>query len=259
MLEKSLNKRISTNGFKDLAGLATLYNEFFLRQDYRWWYEVQPGDIVVDIGGCIGMFTCLALDSGASKVYTIEPNSTLAKTILENTAIHIFNKKDSPVTIINKAIGSNTTFLKNVFGNIYTNTNRPLHQAEADMTEEEFNSLEYITFKDFIKLYDIKHIDYLKIDCEGGEFDILTSENLEYIKNNVKHIAVEVHIGAFEDGPEKFMNLRDNFLFHFDRNQIKFLEPYGYHNTFNVNWLERPSGWESCYWMIYICNESFKG
>ena len=190
----SLNTNMSTKGFKDLGGLAILYNEFFSRQDYRWWYEVHPGDIVVDIGGCIGMFTCLALDSGASKVFTVEPNPSLAKTILENASMHIFNKKDSPVTIINKAIGSNTSFLKNVFGNKLPEYEFP----NADLTKEEFNSIELISFKELLEQYDIKHIDYLKIDCEGGEFNILTTENLDFIKNNVKHIAVDFHKGAFE-------------------------------------------------------------
>ena len=242
---KSLNTNMSTKGFKDLGGLAILYDEFFSRQDYRWWYEVHPGDVVVDIGGCIGMFTCLALDSGASKVFTVEPNPSLAKTILENASVHIFNKKVSPVTIINKAIGSHTSFLKYVFGNSFPN---------AELTQEEFNSIELISFKELIKQYDIKRIDYLKIDCEGGEFDILTTENLDFIKNNVKHIAVEFHIGAFEDGPEKFNIFKETFLSQFDKNKIKFLNSEDYEKTYNIDWTKRPEGWRANVFMIYICN-----
>jgi FkbM family methyltransferase len=245
-MKRSLNLDMSIKGFKDLGGLATLYNEFFIRHDYRWWYEVQPGDVVVDVGGCLGMFTCLALDSGASKVYTIEPNPSLAKTILENASMHIFNKKFSPVTIINKAIGSDTSFLKYVFGSEFF--------PNADLTKEEFNSLELITFKEFIKQYDIKHIDYLKIDCEGGEFDILTAENLDFIKDNVKHIAVEFHLGAFEDGPERFNIFKNTFLSHFDKNKIKFLNSQDYEKTFNIDWTKRQDGWRSNVFMIYICN-----
>ena len=247
---KSLNTNMSTKGFRCLGGLGSLYNDFFIQQTYRWWYEVQPGDIVVDIGGCIGMFTCLALDSGASKVYTVEPNPTFAKTILENASIHIFNKKDSPVTIINKAIGSNTSFLKNVFGNKLPEYEFP----NADLTKEEFNSIELISFKELLEQYDIKHIDYLKIDCEGGEFDILTAENLDFIKNNVKHIAVEFHIGAFEDGPERFNVFKDTFLSQFDKSKIKFHNSADYEKTFNINWTKRQEGWKANIIMIYICN-----
>jgi FkbM family methyltransferase len=250
MNKKSLNLDMSTSGYTNLAGLATLYNEFFSRHDYRWWYEVHPGDIVVDVGGCIGMFTCLALDSGASKVFTVEPNPSLAKTILKNASIHIFNKKDSPVTIINKAIGTDSTYFKHIYGNKYMNSN----DIGAELTEEEFNALELISFKEFIKQYDIKHIDYLKIDCEGGEFDILTAENLDFIKNNVKHIAVEFHIGAFEDGPERYNIFKDTFLSQFDKSKIKFINSEDYEKAFNIDWTKRQEGWRTSVFMIYICN-----
>jgi autotransporter strand-loop-strand O-heptosyltransferase len=39
----------------------------------------------------------------------------------------------------------------------------------------------------------VEKIDYLKVDCEGGEYDIFTDENLDYIENNVKKIAGEFH------------------------------------------------------------------
>jgi FkbM family methyltransferase len=43
-----------------------------------------------------------------------------------------------------------------------------------------------ITFKTFIDLYNIEKIDFLKIDCEGGEYDVFNLENFEWVKNNVK-------------------------------------------------------------------------
>jgi FkbM family methyltransferase len=233
----SLNDKMCVDGLQSLKHIYTMYHEFFLRKDYDWWYEVQPGDVVVDIGACVGFFTCHALDKGASKVYAIEPNSNLTTTILKNASSHIVNKTESPLVIINSAIGSNNNFLENVYG---------------DTESCKFNLL---SFNKFIQQYNIKHIDFLKIDCEGGEYDILTEENLTFLKTKVKHIAVEVHMDCFKQAPQMFLNFRNNFLSHFKKEQIRFLEDNGYEKTFNIDWINHswPVGWGSA-WMIYITN-----
>lgn len=234
---KSLNDKISIEGLNSITQAHTMYIEFFIRGDYNWWYEVGPGDIVVDIGACVGFFTCLALDKGAKKVYSVEPNPNLVNTILKNTAVHTVNKQENPLVIVNKAIGTENCFLKNIHGD--TDNFKPCS----------------IKFKDFIEFYNIEYIDYLKIDCEGGEYDILTTENLNFLKNKVKHIAIEVHLDCFEDAPKKFTHFRDTFLSQFKKEQINFFEQDGYEKTFNTNWLQRkwPIGWGSS-WMIYISN-----
>ena len=50
-----------------------------------------------------------------------------------------------------------------------------------------------ITFKEFLKLNKINHIDFLKIDCEGGEVFVFIEENKDFIKNNVNKIVLEFH------------------------------------------------------------------
>lgn len=58
--DKNLNEYIDATGIP-MRSLGTMYHEFFKRMDYDWWYEVQPGDVVVDLGACIGMFTLHAV------------------------------------------------------------------------------------------------------------------------------------------------------------------------------------------------------
>jgi FkbM family methyltransferase len=48
-----------------------------------------------------------------------------------------------------------------------------------------------LTMLDVCRLYELKKIDFLKIDIEGSEFDLLTNNN-EWLKN-VDKIAMEVH------------------------------------------------------------------
>jgi FkbM family methyltransferase len=49
-------------------------------------------------------------------------------------------------------------------------------------------NVEVLTFEQFIKENNLKYINFLKTDCEGGEYSIFTKENLEYITNYIKKI-----------------------------------------------------------------------
>lgn len=189
-MDKALNLFMDTSDLC-MVSVATMHREFFVRNDYEWWYKVQPGDICVDVGACVGMFTAHALDSGAAKVYSIEPNKKFLKAIANNTWQYIVDQPEQKVFLVPYAIGSEKGHTDNVF---YT------------------DDFETKSFAHFIKRYNIDKIDYLKIDCEGGEYDVLSKENLDFCINNVKHIAVECHLRASADGPEKLLKFRDEFL-----------------------------------------------
>ena len=73
-------------------------------------------------------------------------------------------------------------------------------------------TLKTFRFKEFIEHYGIEKIDFLKIDCEGGEYDILTEENFDWIYNNVGHIAVEVHRRHADSGNRDMIKFRNEFL-----------------------------------------------
>jgi|TARA_R110000823_G_scaffold4223_3_gene15952 hypothetical protein len=49
-------------------------------------------------------------------------------------------------------------------------------------------------FKRIVKDWNISNVDFMKCDCEGGERDIFTKENLKWITSNVKFMTGEYHI-----------------------------------------------------------------
>tara|TARA_B110000503_G_scaffold49261_1_gene80032 strand:- start:367 stop:1056 length:690 start_codon:yes stop_codon:yes gene_type:complete len=192
-------------GTLDMDHISNMRNEFFVNKDYEWWDQVKEGDVVVDVGTCVGMFSCLALDAGASKVYMIEPNKELLETAIKNTNPYVINAKESPVVPCHAAIMNNEHMIQHVYNSAAAGKFKPF------------------TFREFIDYYDIKKIDYLKIDCEGGEYDILTKENLEWIYKNVGHIAVEIHRRHSTSGPSDIIKFRDGFLRkYFDEGKVKF-------------------------------------
>ena len=68
-----------------------------------------------------------------------------------------------------------------------------------------------ISFKDFVNQYDIDKIDFLKVDCEGGEYDVFNAENYNWITKNVRKIAGEFHLADIYD-KRNFIKFRELYL-----------------------------------------------
>jgi autotransporter strand-loop-strand O-heptosyltransferase len=171
-----------------------MYNEIFIDKVYERFFEVEEGDIVFDIGSSVGPFTKSILHKKPKHVFCIEPSTSEFKTLVKNTLGY-------PVTQINKGIG---------FTNGIVESNE-LFGGETHM--------ESINFKKLLDLYGIEKIDFLKTDCESGEYEIFRDENVEFIKNNVKKISGEWHLRT-DESREKFRHFRDNVLPNFDNYQI---------------------------------------
>jgi hypothetical protein len=75
-------------------------------------------------------------------------------------------------------------------------------------------------FSTFLNEYKIDHIDFLKIDCEGGEYDIFIEENMDFLKNKVKFISAEIHFRTIKASPDKFFDLRDKYLSQFSNIKV---------------------------------------
>ncbi len=174
----------------------SIIQEIFINKCYEKFFEVESGDIVLDIGASVGPFTYSILNKNPKHVFCFEPSDKEFKVLVKNTI-------GNPVTTINKGISNVNSII----------TNNHLFGGEDQM--------ESITFKKFIDLYGIEKIDFLKTDCEGGEFDIFTIENLDWIKNNVKKIVGEWHLKLEgHDYVEKFRQFRDVYLNEFPNHHV---------------------------------------
>ena len=171
-----------------------MYNEIFEQRLYEQFFEVEEGDIVLDIGSSVGPFTYSILHKKPKHVFCIEPSESEFTTLIQNTLGY-------PVTHINKG-------LSNFNGVI-----------EHDQLFGGETHMESITFDKFIKLYGLNRIDFVKTDCEGGEYEMFKPENLDFIKKNVKKIVGEWHLRSPEHKVE-FRNFRDNILTQFNNIQV---------------------------------------
>jgi FkbM family methyltransferase len=160
----------------------TVTEEIFVREDYTEKFPVEQDDVVLDIGASVGPFTFSILDNQPKHVYCFEPKPTLFDTMKKNIGHH------NNVTLINKGIN-------NVDGETEF---KGLYFSDVIETHGRTATADAITFDTFLKEYNVTQIDFMKIDCEGGEYDIFTPERVSWIKQNVKKIVGEWHLSTPE-------------------------------------------------------------
>lgn len=181
-----------------------LTQELFVDRIYEKIFEVEEGDIVLDIGSSIGPFAYSILDKKPKHIYCVEPSSTEFATLNKNL-------RGYPATTIKKALGPNNNgFFSNM---IYGEGNQ---------------FIESISFATLLKDYSLDKIDFFKIDCEGGEYDVFIPEHLNFLKT-ISKISGEWHLGTPEE-KVLFRNFRDKIL-----PQFKHYEVYSVDNI-DIKW-----------------------
>ena len=176
--------------------------EIFERDDYQKFFKVEKEDVVVDIGASVGPFTYSILSKTPSKVFCLEPHEELYDTLVKNVGAN------ENVICINKGVSDiDGEIIFNELFNKDSNTTGVPTKAQS------------ITFKTLLSAYGIEKIDFLKLDCESGEYHIFTPDNIDWIKKNVKKIAGEWHLNTPEE-KIKFRNFRDTYLKYFNNYEV---------------------------------------
>jgi FkbM family methyltransferase len=169
--------------------------------NYTRHFDVNPGDVVFDIGSSWGPFTFSILNKNPKEVHCFEPNEAIFKTSVNNL--------DGYDNVILNNIGIGRSTAENVsLSGVF---NDKLNEDKESLLWSSSDLVNTIKFSDYIKQHNIEKIDFLKTDCEGGEYDIFNNENLEWIVNNVKSVSGEFHT-VTQETKEKFKHFRDLYL-----------------------------------------------
>lgn len=145
------------------SSLNFLFHEIWIDEFYApKGYEIRPGDVVIDIGGNIGVFALWAATRAKNvKVFSFEP-------FPEN--LRYFRKNVE------------TSELKNIliYGEAIGGSDSVRHLAVSDswilhslVDDPNMNSIEVVGRTLDSVMTEIGKCDLLKLDCEGSEYEIL--------------------------------------------------------------------------------------
>ena len=189
----------------------TIEREIFQEQIYETFFKVEENDVVVDVGASIGPFPYTLKNRNIKHLYCIEPSLSQVEILKENIG-------SLPSTVIPYVVGLNDLEIGDHFGE---NTSSSIVKAKE--------------FKTIIKENNIEKIDFLKTDCEGGEYNIFNIENLCWLKNNLRKCSGEWHLNTPET-KQQFREFRDVFLRVFPNHEVRSID--GVNIKWNL-WNER--------------------
>ena len=154
---------------KTIGWEAAMYwaNIFHKELDNKF-FQVQPEDVYVDLGANIGMNCAYAESKGASKIYAVEPDPDVFKALQKNA-------------------GANW-----VLENIAVSNKKGFMEISMWPNWQVKRILKCTTLEDIIERNNIEKIDYLKIDIEGGEKDLVYSIQPE-TWSKISKIFIEYH------------------------------------------------------------------
>jgi len=198
-IEKIINKSKSNVpsdfdwGKKSEWYVSQATKEIFEDNAYERFFEVEEGDIVVDLGASLGPFTYKILPKNPKQCYVVEP-----------LTYHI--------NILHKNVGEDN--VKIIQGAISDKKKLEITWDNITETPPTF------TFKEFLNDNKINKIDFLKCDCEGGEYDVFQPSNIDFLKT-IPKIVTEFHLVNDENLHEcKFRWFRDNVLPKFENYEV---------------------------------------
>ena len=163
-----------------------IINEIFFQNSYNLDHiQLSPGDIVIDIGANIGILSIYLALKFQVKVLAFEPLPSnyayLKKNIEENKAYTVY-----PFPL---AVTGDGRFLElrcmteNLGGaNAYVTNEQPFMTAQASS----------ITLQHIFDSFSLDKVKLLKIDCEGGEYEIFQSTPQKYLKR-IEYLIGEFH------------------------------------------------------------------
>jgi FkbM family methyltransferase len=180
ILETRTNKKIKIrSNTTDFMALANVW----LLEDYKIKkFEIHSNDVIIDIGAHIGIFTIYASQfCNNGKIYSFEPVKENYDLLLNNIKLN----HSEQVKPFNLAV-SNT----NDVVTIYINDDKAAHSIFP--SSESSIKVKSITLQNIFEENNINHCNFLKLDCEGAEYEILCNLPAKYFKE-IDKIVMECH------------------------------------------------------------------
>lgn len=175
-----------------------IIKETCLDRDYEsFGVNVENGWTVVDIGAGLGDFAVLVgRRHPLATVIAFEPFDESFALLQENIALN----RVSNITAVPAAVAAENGVLT------LSQTGAAVqHTTQGGAAGAASEQVSAVGLTDLMTRYQIEKIDFLKIDCEGGEFDILLNTPAETL-HHVNYIALEFHDSATRHHHSELVN-----------------------------------------------------
>jgi len=174
-------------------GLLHTFKEIFMDECYMHGqtHMIPPCPVIIDIGANAGYFSLYAASrfSGA-KLFAYEPMPPNFEQLMRNVNMN----KNSKITAFQKAVADYSGETVMIFDNseyFPTTAQMLIYESKLDNKNNRL-TVQCVTIKDIFDENRLDVCDFLKMDCEGAEHEIILNCPMEYLYR-IKQFAIEVH------------------------------------------------------------------
>jgi len=174
-----LNIKIRVNS----TDLMALTHVWMIQEYSNSGFDINDSDIVIDIGAHIGLFALFASQfCKQGKIFCFEPIKENYELLVEN----INSNKIKNIIPFNFAVSKESDSVK-----IFLNDDYSGHSMFL-----ETNNFVIVKSKSLLDIFsenNIQECNFLKLDCEGAEYDIINSLPSDFL-NKIKKSVIEYHL-----------------------------------------------------------------
>lgn len=200
---------------------ALTIKEIFLEEEYT--SQNKNPKVIIDIGANIGTYSVLmSTEFPKAHIYSFEPDPRTFELLESNIRLNQCHN----VEFFRLGVSGKSGYV-NFYSSPITGTSSVIRSSNQGKVRSV--RIKLITLEEIIKVNKIKHIDILKLDAEGIEFDILL--------NCQKSILSKIS--------EIFFEYHDHLTTHRHQELVKKLRKFGYQITI------RPHPFESSIGVIH--------
>ena len=177
--------------------IPEILQELWIKNVYGGIFGDRTDMVVIDAGSNIGLATQYFYDH-CKQVYSIEPSPEHFEALKKNKEVNDWTK----VKLYNAALANHDGEAK-----LYINGGNRTANSITNNYGREDVKVKTITIETIVKENKIETIDFLKMDIEGAEDQVLESPGFAEVAPKIKAMIVEYHNGGWERLHELVTNL----------------------------------------------------
>ena len=172
----------------------------------RYLNQLEPGGIAIDCGANVGDITCKLAKTGV-QVYAFEPNPYAFRRLSERV------RGLNNVVCYNHGVWDQNTTARLYFhqeakkDDEFWSFGSSILQGKKNVDKSHYVDVELIDLAEFIERLE-KPVDFLKIDIEGAEIEVLEKFISKGLHHQVKMTLVEAHSSKIEGQKVKTLRVR---------------------------------------------------
>ena len=180
---------------KNSTDLMALTHVWLIEEYKSKNFEINDTDVIIDIGGHIGLFSLYASQFCKNGlIYSFEPVPENYNLLIDNIQSNDLNQ----IKPFNLAVSNSNSNVK-----LYLNDDEAGHSMFSKSSKTI--TVDSISLQQIFDDNNIENCNFLKLDCEGTEYEILQNLPLSYF-NKIEKIVIEYHMA--DSHPELLENLK---------------------------------------------------